>query len=309
MFVLGIDAGGTKTQCAVADEQGRILGEGISGPGCYQTCGIEVMVQSLKEAIKKALDHGKIKMDEIAYGVFGMSGADDEDDLKVLIPAVKEIMGEIGFEVVHDAWIGLRAAVSENVGVVSICGTGAGHVGQNRQGEKLALRNLDYLMGNLGGGSDLAEKALHYAFRSEEGTDEKTALEQAIPSVFQEETLDGVCRILKRNEMTRQQEFKIPIAVFDLAHKGDAVCQRLIGEMGYEEGKYAAAIIRRLHMEEEEVPVVLIGSLFRTGDPLLIDPFMEAVHETAPKAYPIVLKEAPVTGAVALALDRLKGIS
>lgn len=306
MFVLGIDAGGTKTHCAVADEQGTIIGEGIGGPANHQTCGIEVTIHSLREAVDKALKNAGISFQDIGYAVFGMSGADGEDDYKILTPAVKKIMGDTRFEIVHDAWIGFRSAISGNMGVVSICGTGAGHAGQNRDGERLTLRNLDYITGNLGGGNELAQAALHFAFRSEEGTGDKTLLEEAIPPIFDVETLDEVCAILKNQEMTRQQEFKIPIAVFELAHKGDNVARKLISDMGYEEGKFAAAIIRRLHMEKEQVPVVMIGSLFKTKDELLIEPFMKAVHEAAADAYAVVPEAAPVTGAVAIALEHVK---
>lgn len=306
MFVLGIDAGGTKTHCAVADGKGNIIGEGIGGSANHQTCGIDVTVRSLREAIAKALENAAIGLEDIEYAVFGMSGADGEDDYRILTPAVREIMGETRFEIVHDAWLGFRSAISENMGVVSICGTGAGHAGQNRDGEKLTLRNLDYITGNIGGGNELAQSALHYAFRSDEGTGDKTLLEEAIPSVFGVETLEEVCMILKNQEMTRQQEFKIPIVVFELAHKGDKVARRLISDMGHEEGKFAAAIIRRLHMEKERIPVVLIGSLFKTKDELLVDPFMESVREAAPDAYAVIPDAAPVTGAVALALDHVR---
>lgn len=307
MYIMGIDAGGTKTCCAVADEKGNILGEGKGGPANHQICGIEVTKASLRKAISEALCSAGIRFDEIEYAVFGMAGADGEDDFEILIPAVREIMGDTGFEVVHDGWIGFRSATEERAGVVSICGTGAGHAGQNQEGQKLTLRNLDYITGNLGGGGDVVQTALHFTFRSEEGTGDKTMLEEVIPGIFGVKTLDEVCNILKKEEMTREQEFQIPIAVFDLAHKGDEVCRKIISGMGYEEGRYAAAVIRRLHMEEERIPVVMIGSLFHTGDPLLIEPFMEAVHKTAPNAYALIPDTAPVTGAVALALEHRMG--
>ena len=61
-------------------------------------------------------------------------------------------------------------------------------------------------------------------------------------------------------------------------------------------------------MEKEQVPVVLIGSLFHTKDPLLLDPFMEAVHTAAPAAYPVLSTSKPVIGAVRMALFTLQDI-
>ena len=61
-------------------------------------------------------------------------------------------------------------------------------------------------------------------------------------------------------------------------------------------------------MEKEQVPFVLIGSLFHSDDPLLLDPFMEAVRTAAPAAYPVLPTRKPVTGAVRMALFILQDI-
>lgn len=307
MYVLGIDAGGTKTQCMIADEKERILGEGLAGPGQHQLYGIESVKEALRLAIGEALKKAGIMLTDISYAVLGMSGADGEEDFAVLVPAVRQVLGSVPFEVVHDAWIGFRAAVEDRMGVVSICGTGSGHAGQNRKGERLTLRNLDYLTGNYGGGGDLAQKALHYAFRSEEGTFDKSELQKIVPSIFGVDSMDEVCTFLRHNELTKEQSYQLPIAVFDLARRGDQVSRMLLQNMGYEEGRYAAAVIRRLGMQEERVPVVLIGSLFKTREPLLLEPFLKAVREAAPGAYPVITEEAPVVGAIKLALDYMGG--
>lgn len=307
MYVLGIDAGGTKTHCAVATTDGIIRGEGLAGAANHQVCGIGMTKDSVWKAMQAALEVAKIGLQDISYAVLGMAGADGEEDFQILVPAMKELLGEIPFEIVNDSWIGLYSAREDGIGVVSICGTGAGHSGQNRLGEKLTLRNLDYICGNLGGGGELVEKALHYAFRSEEGTYEKSMLETAVPGVFEVNTMEQVCSVLRNKGITAEQEFKLPILVFELARKGDEVSRKLISNMGYEEGRYAAAIIRRLGMEKEEVPVVLIGSLFKTREPLLLDSYLEAVGEVANKAYTVIPEVAPVVGAIRMACHKVRG--
>lgn len=303
MYVLGVDVGGTKTECVVADEKETIIGRGFGGAGNHQMCGIEKAAASMQKAVFEALRQAGITLEEVAYAVFGIAGADGPKDMEVLVPAVKKIMGTVQVKILHDAWLGLRAGTEDYVGVVSICGTGAGHVGRNRQGKELSLRNLDYVMGNYGGGEDLEQKALHYAFRSEEGTWQKSRLEDAIPVVFGVKSMEEVCAVLRDDAMTKEQRYQLPITVFRLAKEGDEVSRSLISSMGYEEGKYAAAVLQRLGMCGEAVPAVLIGSLFRTGEPLLIDAYMKALWETAPKAYAVIPETAPVMGAVKLAID------
>ena len=306
MYVLGVDVGGTKTECVVADEKEKIMGRGFGGGGNHQMCGIEKASESMRKAVSEALAQANITLADVAYAVFGIAGADGPKDMEVLVPAVKKIMGTVQVKILHDAWLGLRAGTEDYVGVVSICGTGAGHVGRNHSGQELSLRNLDYIMGNFGGGGDLEEKALHYAFRSEEGTWQKSRLEDASPKVFGVEGMEEVCEILRDEAMTKEQQYQLPITVFTLAREGDEVSRGLISSMGYEEGKYAAAVLKRLDMCSEPVPAVLIGSLFRTREPLLIDAYMKALWETAPKAYAVIPETAPVMGAVKLAIDAVK---
>lgn len=309
MYVMGVDAGGTKTRCMICDEQEHVAGIGEAGASQHQIYGIEQTKENLRLAVIRALDQAGLSLSDLSYAVLGMSGADEEDDFALLIPAVGEVLCDVPYEVLHDSWIGMRAALSgENVmaGVVSICGTGAGHAGMNRKGERVTLRNLYYITGNYGGGGDLYKQALHYAFRSDEGTYEKSLLEEMVPPVFGVRTMDEVCNVIKNDGPDEHARYQLPIVVFEAARRGDRVAAELLSNMGREEGYYAAAVIRKLGMTGERVPAVLIGSLFQTGERLLIDAYMEQVHEAAPLAYPVILKEQPVVGAVQLALDKMR---
>ena len=301
MYLLGIDAGGTKTHCVIADETEKIYGEAVAGAAQHQIYGIEQTRRALQEAVDSALEDAGLKLSDLAYGVFGMSGADGEEDFALLTPVVQELMQGIPFRIVHDAWIGFYAATEEEMGIVSICGTGAGHAGRNRSGETVQLRNLDYIMGNYGGGADLANKALHFAFRSEEGTWDKSMLEELIPAVFHVEKMAQVCDCLLKEELTTEQRFQLPIVLFEAAEQGDRVAQEIIRDMGYQEGRYASAIIKRLGMEAEKVPMVLIGSIFRTRSPYILEPYLAAVHEVCPAAYLVLPDKAPVMGAIRIA--------
>ena len=302
-MLLGLDAGGTKTHCAIAEDDGTIVSEGFGGAGNYQTCGIDEARESFREAVDKALRSAETQMSAVKAAVFGISGADEPRDLAILRPVVKEIVGNIPHEIVNDTLLGLRTGSETNTGIVSICGTGAGHAGRNDKGELLILRNLEYMTGNLGGGDDLVSSSLHFAFRSEEGTFHKSMLEEAVPALFGVSGMSEVCDLLRSCELTKEQRFKLPILVFDLAQKGDRVCRMLIEDMGREEGRYAAAVSRRLKMTETAFPAVLTGSLFKTGMPLLIDSYMASLHEASPRAYPVIPDKPPVVGAVLMAAD------
>ncbi|MHC5905222.1 hypothetical protein ACVNF4_15160, partial [Streptomyces sp. S6] len=55
-YVLGVDAGGTRTRAVLADaHDGHVLGEGVSGPGNALTVPVERVTEHLVEAIGAAL--------------------------------------------------------------------------------------------------------------------------------------------------------------------------------------------------------------------------------------------------------------
>lgn len=54
-------------------------------------------------------------------------------------------------------------------------------------------------------------------------------------------------------------------------------------------------------MVAEKVPLVLIGSVFRTMSPYLLEPYLSAVHEVCPAAYLVLVDKAPVMGAIRIA--------
>lgn len=166
MYVIGIDGGGTKTQCYVGDLNGHLLGEGFSGAANYQMCGKTIAKESIRQSIENALKAASIELIDISYVVLGLSGADEPVDYKVLKPMCSEILGDIPHVILNDTWVGLR--LGGVYGVVSVCGTGGAHAGINKAGERLILRNLDYYRGNRDGGKDIVKEALHYAFLSKQ---------------------------------------------------------------------------------------------------------------------------------------------
>jgi len=218
----------------------------------------------------------------------------------------KEIMADIPHAVVNDTWIGLRTG--SEYGVISICGTGAAHAGKNKVGERIILRNLSYTLGNLGGGNDVVNSALHYAFRSSEGSYTKSRLEEIMPSIFDVESMDQVSALIRDNDdqVPSEMAYKIPIETMRLATEGDEVAHKIIFDMGREEGRYAAGIIRRLGIEREAVPLVLIGSMFKTGNSILTKPYLDEARKAAANAYIIIPSDPPVTGALKLAIDTIR---
>lgn len=308
MYLIGIDGGATKTSCIIGDENGKIISKGTGRASNYQVVGVEYTKASVLSALNEAMDKIDISIKDIGYAVLGLAGADMECDFKVLNNMCSEIFKDIPFKVVNDCWIGLRAGSDKNLGIVTVCGTGTNSAGRTKNGQEVILRSMSYEMGNWGGGTELLRDALHYAFRSEECTGRKTMLEVEIPRIFNLSNMEEVANLMRTEKNDEKKMYDIPIKVFELATKGDEVCQDMLIKMGREMGRFASGVIKRLGLENKEFEVVLVGSVFKGNNPLLIDEYTTTVHRTAPCANIQVSTKDPVEGAYLLAVDYIKGI-
>nr|MBA3886098.1 transcriptional regulator [Acidobacteriota bacterium] len=128
LHVLGIDAGGTKTACLLADEQGQVLAE-ARGPGANLQASGELHVEKvLHDVMEEAIGERQIMPAAICLGI---AGVDRPDDAAV----VRGIMKRIGYKarvlVVNDALVALEAGAPGKPGVVVISGTGSICYGRN----------------------------------------------------------------------------------------------------------------------------------------------------------------------------------
>ena len=106
VHVLGIDAGGTKTVCQLADGSGALIAEARSGGANLQAVGELQVEKVLHEVMDRAIDDRAITPAAICLGI---AGVDRPDDAIV----VRAIMRRIGHKarvlVVNDALVALEA--------------------------------------------------------------------------------------------------------------------------------------------------------------------------------------------------------
>src|SRR4051812_6779909 len=132
MHVLGIDAGGTKTVCLLADSQGAVVSEGRGAGANLHTAGELAVEKVLHEAMEAAIGDRDLTPTAVCLGI---AGVDRDDEMRT----VKAIMRRIGYKsrvlVVNDALIGLVAGARDDPGVAINSGTGSIVYGRNSRFE------------------------------------------------------------------------------------------------------------------------------------------------------------------------------
>lgn len=301
-YFLGADVGSSKTHVLIADEDGRSVGFGVSGPGNHEEVGYDGLIRVLRTALDQALEVSRISPDAIAGAGFGLSGYDWPSEKGAMFAALQSLKVNAPMGAVNDSILGLLAGSEEGWGVGLVSGTGCNCWGWDRTRQHIGrVTGGGISMGEGAGASELMFRAVHAVAHAWTRRGPATALTSAFTRfVGAQDATD-----LLEGLMNRRYELGAPAAplVFQAAAAGDAVANELIRWAGRELGELANAVIRQLEFETLEFDVVLLGSMY-DGSPALVDTLCETVHAVAPRARPIRLGTPPVTGGVILGMEQ-----
>lgn len=300
-YFLGADVGGTKTHVLIADETGRAVGFGESGPGNPEGVGLAGLTTVVRAATRQALQRAALTIDQIAGAGFGIAGYDWPSQRSVTLEALKPLDLQCPHEIVNDSILGLLAGASEGWGVAVVAGTGCNCRGWDRQRREGRVVGMGDWSGEAGGASELVEHALRSIAYEWVRRGPPTALSEAFMAQVSARDLEDFIEGLTTGRYSLGAE--AAPSVFRVAAEGDPVALDVIRWGGRELGELAKAVIRQLNFEALAFEVVLVGSTYN-GSPLLIDTMRETILALAPGARLVRLTAPPVVGGVLLGMEQ-----
>jgi len=303
MHVLGIDAGGTKTVCLLADDQGAVIAEG-RGPGANLHVAGELGLEKVvHEVMEEAIGDRPIAPAAICLGI---AGVDREDEART----VRAIMRRIGYKartlVVNDALIALVAAAGDAPGVVIIAGTGAIVYGRNGEGQAARAGGWGHMIGDEGSGYWIGREALSAVMRAADGRGPVTQLSGEILAHFDVADISRLPRLVYDREQPRMAVAALGPLVQRVSEQGDAVATGILERAAEELVLAARSVTSRLEMRGEPFTFYLSGGAFRVV-PWLVGELSRRLIEVAPRSDVHVLEQEPARGAVWLALAEAHG--
>lgn len=208
----------------------------------------------------------------------------------------------------NDTFAILRAGLppgAEPRGVAVVCGAGINCVGMTPDGRTARFPAIGKISGDWGGGGGLAEEALFFAARAEDGRGGPTALAAALPAHFGLSSMYELIEALHLEKIPAVRRHELSPVLFEVAAAGDPVARSLVERQAEEIVALATVALDRLGLLEAETPVLLGGSVLAARHPQLDDRVRELLADRAPKAVPLVVTTSPVLGAGLLGLDHL----
>jgi N-acetylglucosamine kinase-like BadF-type ATPase len=301
--VLGIDAGGTKSVCLLADAEGTVVAE-ARGPGANLHAAGELAVEKVLHELMESTIGDRETMPSAVC--IGMAGVDREDEAQTVRAILRRLGHRAHVVVVNDALIALVAGAGDAPGVVIIAGTGSIVYGRNADGDAARAGGWGHMIGDEGSGYWIGREALAAVMRAADGRGPSTRLTDDILAHFGVTDVSRLPRIVYDRDQPRTAVAALGPLVQQVGEQGDAVAARILENAADELVMAARSVTSRLEMRGEAFTFYLAGGIFRVV-PWLSDELSKKLAEVAPRGHVRLLDAEPAIGALRLALAEARG--
>jgi len=254
---LGIDGGGTKTECAVGDDS-AILGRSKTGGSKVQRVGEVHARESLHDAIVQACQQGRRDPGAITHACIGVAGASNSEVRDTVRRIVAEIVpGQI--DVVGDMIVGFEATFPETAGMLVLAGTGSIAFGRNERGETARAGGWGSAVSDEGSGDWIGRAGVAAALRSYD-SGQSNALIGGIMNAWHVATREDIARIA--NGSPPPDFAALFPLVLSSADRGDGIARDILMRAGTELAMLAKLVARRLWPGANPIRVRMAGGVF-----------------------------------------------
>ncbi len=297
-YVVGIDAGGTKTVGLKADESGEIVARAKASGANLQTHG-ELEVEKVFDRVLEELGTA-----DVAALCLGIAGVDRPRDENIIRNILRRLGHRESARVVNDAIIALTAGAPDGVGIVILAGTGSIAFGQDPAGTTARSGGYGFVLADEGSGYWFGHQALRAATRAADGRGEKTLLQDMLFEALGVKNVGELVPLVYVKGLPKHRIAALAPFVQRAADAGDALARQLLEQGGDELARAARAVADQLDFQSRPVPVILAGGAF-TACPSLVDGVLGRID--VPGGRGRRLTEEPAQGADTLALHMLHG--
>lgn len=288
-YLIGVDAGGTKTIAAVYNLEGFRLAAFSTGPGNLTAGGAQA-AENICRAVQGAMDAAQGQCCFIGVGMAGF----DPDAAPVDMQSLLGRRFGVPNAVVNDGTLALYGAHGGQDGLLVIAGTGS--IAYGKRGDTLLRRGgWGHILGDRGSGYAIAVDAVRQALRDQdEGRPESPLTLGLLHRLGY-----GRLRQLLEHVYSRPKADTALLAttVAEFAAGGDKVAADILCCAGVELAAMALGLEERLALPAPQV--ALAGSILE-NIPAVRQSFLQELHRGCPQAVLLEEKVEPQRGALYL---------
>ena len=177
---LGVDGGGTRCRARLETADGRVLGQGVSGPASMRF-GIQAASASILGAAREALAQAGLNEETLAntYAGIGLAGT-GHIGARQALETWQHPFRKAWFE--GDGYLAWLGAFGGDEGGIVVCGTGS--IGITYKGQTIRVGGYGFPVSDEGSGAHIGLNAIRYSLRTLDGRARKTAFAQEVLERF-----------------------------------------------------------------------------------------------------------------------------
>lgn len=282
-YFIGIDAGGTKTRCVLADET-KILARADSGSIKLMRVGEAEATARLQGLLHEVAAKSGVSLQEVTRSCVGLGGFS--------IPAVQEwaheqmkatVGGDV--EVCGDEEIALDAGFQGGPGILVVSGTGSIVVGRSADGTMYNAGGWGPVLGDEGAGSWIGLEAVRAGFWAKD-RDIDTILLTEVQKFWELDSLGEV--IEKGNDRPGPNFAALVPLVVRCAESGDEIARAVLERAGVELAELVALVAVKMQEtadgSEGTIGVAYVGSILEHIT-VTRESMINALKESTPQAH------------------------
>lgn len=301
-YILGLDGGGTKTDCLILAEDGSLAAYASGGATNHEQYdgGFQEMTVTFQQIVGEALHQADLTPKELSASVFGMAGID--------VPSQQQRMTAFltsaGFQnpiVVNDSFLGIKAGCPKGYGISFVNGTGNSVGGIDKTGKCLQVGGTGEAFGDLNGAGGMTNAVICAVYSMFYRCGPETSMAASFfhllgieqPEQFTEAVYEQVYTERVTNREIHSQ------VLYAAANEGDSVALQLLRSFGCQFAASIAGCINHLQFDDS-VDVVLIGSAsLKAQSPVMLETCRtETESLTGKQIHLIPLTNPPAAGAL-----------
>ncbi|HLK04494.1 MAG TPA: BadF/BadG/BcrA/BcrD ATPase family protein [Candidatus Acidoferrum sp.] len=274
---MGFDGGGTKTDCLLLLESGKVLGRGRAGASNPSRIGIEAAAQSVRDAAIAALANAEIQMAHVTDVCAGLAGVALAERARAMIAHLREFFGTARFELCTDLDLALASA-GPPPAMVLVAGTGSAAIGHVANRPPIRSGGHGPKQSDEGSAFAIGKNVVkHLAALTLDGESLRERIVQLFPT-----TSLQLLASLEGAEADAVYPRIFPLVAI-AADEGDELAQKLLNEAAQNLASFVAEVKQQLHLGDE------IFTLGKTGGMMGRSKYFDAqlnqaLHDIAPRA-------------------------
>jgi N-acetylglucosamine kinase-like BadF-type ATPase len=309
-YVLGLDAGGSKTSAVLCAMDSSICAEAQGGPANLHVEGAERCAGIILDLVQTCCHSVGCSVSEIGAIVAGVAGAGRSADRQNLTEVLSRgaasrnlVLNKLSIE--SDARIALEGAFGGKPGIVVIAGTGSIVFGRDMRGNIVRSGGWGRIVGDDGSGYEIGRAAIRFLATALDGHAKPTKLSEMLRTKYGFVSQEAVIDTIYKNKFDIAS---VAPSVLDAAHKGDKAAKTILAAASASLVVKIGQMLAVMNKGKRNPPkrfLALTGSLLASENV-----YSRSVRAEIKRTIPAVVlhppESSPVFGAALMALALVK---